>query len=46
MTSGWISAVVKVLPRGDVREAHEGMHQGELPRVIEPADLGCAFPSE
>ena len=25
----------KRVPRGDVREAHQGMHQGQLPRVIE-----------
>lgn len=25
----------KRVRRGDVREAHQGMHQGQLPRVIE-----------
>ena len=26
----------KGIASGNVREAHEGVHQGELPRVIEP----------
>jgi len=32
----------KGVPRGDVREAYQGMHQGQLPRMIE-LQTGDAF---
>jgi hypothetical protein len=35
MTRGWISAVVKGIGGGNMGEAHEGMHDGKLARVVE-----------
>jgi hypothetical protein len=34
-TAGWVSAVMQGVAGGDVREAHQRMHEGKLPRVIE-----------
>jgi hypothetical protein len=33
-TTGWKSGGTKALARGNIGEAHQGMHDGQLPEMI------------